>query len=75
MSDLIKGMKEISTFGMTRVEVVPDDATTFPGLEDEMVAKLDLDGVLIAKNAKIMYLRKSQWEKMKHHFPEVHEIQ
>lgn len=54
----------------TRVEVVPDDdAEADPRIPKDVLAKLGPDTVLMSRVGHMMYIRASNWERIKHHFP------
>jgi hypothetical protein len=53
----------------TRVEVVPDDdAEAHPEIPKDVLEALGPDTVLMSKVGHMMYIRASNWERIKHRF-------
>lgn len=70
MANLLNEMRRAATSGRVRVEVVADDdAAADPRIPKDVLAKLGPDDVMISKVGHMMYIRQSQWDKIKHHFP------
>jgi hypothetical protein len=54
----------------TRVEVVPDnDAEADPRIPKNVLELLGPHDVLMSKVGHMMYVRASNWERIKHNFP------
>jgi hypothetical protein len=55
----------------TRVEVVPDDdAQAHAEIPKDVLEALGADNVLMSRTGDMMYIRASNWEKIKHRCPE-----
>lgn len=56
--------------GDVRVEVVPDDdSQAHPDIPKDVLAELGSDTVLMSRVGHMMYIRASNWERIKHRFP------
>jgi hypothetical protein len=53
-----------------RVEVVPDDdSKAHPDIPKDVLEALGPNDVLMSRVGHMMYVRESNWEKLKHRFP------